>query len=263
MEPVVSIISIARNNKEGLANTYKSVLAQTYKNWELLLVVAPSQDGTNAFSENLASSDSRIKTFAQVGLGIYSAMNQGLREANGDYVWFLNSGDEFYDDATLEFALEQINLLNADLLVGGYSLSGHAESKQYLKTSKRLGGFEFAFNRRGGCHQAMLFQKTRVLEFGGFDLNFELASDFDLVMKIVKKRNTFRVDRVFACIELGGVSDQRIYDVIREKHLIRQSHFARNTLVLFISLGWGIAVKSKICARNFFGLLKKHLNLVI
>lgn len=259
MVPAVSIISIARNNKEGLSNTYESVLAQTYKSWELLLVIAPSQDGTNAYSENLASSDPRIKTFAQIGLGIYSAMNQGLKEANGDYVWFLNSGDEFYDYATLEFALKQIKQLDADLLIGGYLVSGDSNSRQYLKSTKRLSSLEFAFNRRGGCHQAMLFHKKRVIEFGGFDIGFELASDFDLVMKIVKKKNSFRAERVFACIEPGGVSDQRIYDVIHEKHQIRRSHFERKTLVLFISIGWGIAVKSKIRARNFFRSLSKVL----
>ena len=259
MEASVSIISIARNNKEGLANTYRSVLAQTYKNWELILVVAPSEDRTNALSEELACSDSRIQTLAQVGLGIYSAMNQGLEKATGDYVWFLNSGDAFYDDTTLEFALEQIKLLDADLLIGGYSIFEHYDSREYLKTSKRLGIFEFAFNRRGGCHQAMLFQKKKVLEFGGFDLGFELASDFDLVMKIVKSRNSFRVNRVFACIEPGGVSDQRIHDVIREKHLIRRIHFARKSVALFVSIGWGIAVKSKIHARNFCRFLRKAL----
>lgn len=259
MVPSVSIISIARNNKEGLANTYKSVLAQTYKNWELLLVIAPSQDGTNALSEKLASSDPRIQNLAQTGLGIYSAMNQGLTKANGDYVWFLNSGDAFYDDATLEFVIEQIKLLDADLLIGGYSIFGKYDSKEYLKASKKLSVFEFAFNKRGGCHQAMLFHKEKVLMLGGFDLDFELASDFDLVMKVIKGRNSFRVNRVLACIEPGGVSDQRIYDVIREKHLIRRSHFARKTLVLFISIGWGIAVKSKIRARNFCGLLRKAL----
>lgn len=253
----VSIISIARNNKEGLVSTYKSVLSQTYRNWELLLVIAPSEDGTCALGENLANSDPRIKTFHQVGLGIYSAMNQGLMKAAGDYVWFLNSGDEFYDDATLELAVEQIELLDADLLIGGYSISGNLDSKEYLKTSKRLSLFEFAFNRRGGCHQAMLFHRKKVLGLGGFDLDFELASDFDLVMKIVKGRNSFRVNRVLARIEPGGVSDQRIYEVIREKHQIRQSHFARKTFVFFLSVGWGVAVKSKIRARNFLKSLSK------
>lgn len=253
----VSIISIARNNKEGLASTYKSVLSQTYKNWELLFVIAPSQDGTNALSENLANSDPRIKTFPQVGLGIYSAMNQGLMKAAGDYVWFLNSGDEFYDDSTLELAVEQIELLNADLLIGGYAISGEFGSEEYLKTSKRLSVFEFAFNRRGGCHQAMLFQRKKVLDSGGFNLDFVLASDFDLVMKIVKSRNSFRVNRVLAHIEPGGVSHQRIYEVIREKHQIRRHHFPRKTLVFFLSVGWGIAVKAKIRARNFLRSLSR------
>jgi glycosyltransferase involved in cell wall biosynthesis len=255
----VSIISIARNNKEGLAKTFKSVLSQTYKNWQLIIIVAPSGDGTNELSANLASSHSRVETHSQIGLGIYSAMNQGLKEAKGEYVWFLNSGDEFYDEFTLEYAVEQIELLDADLLIGGYELSGFNDSKQYLKTSKKLSSLEFAFNRRGGCHQAMFFNTNRVLDSGGFDLDFELASDFDLVMKIVKKRNSFRIDKILASIEPGGVSDQRIYEVIREKHLIRQSHFARKTLIFFISLGWGIAVKMKIRGRNLLQLLRKAL----
>ena len=158
---------------------------------------------------------------------------------------------------SLDFALDLIG--NADLLIGGYLVSGDSNSQPYLKSAKRLSSFEFAFNRRGGCHQAMLFHKKKVLEFGVFDIDFELASDFDLVMKIVKGENSFRAERVFACIEPGGVSDQRIYDVIREKHQIRRSHFERKTLLLLVSIGWGIAVKSKIRARNFLRLLSKRL----
>jgi glycosyltransferase involved in cell wall biosynthesis len=254
MVPSVSIISIARNNESGLARTFQSVMSQTHTDWELILVIAPSNDGTMGLASRLADSDPRIVTYPQTGLGIYSAMNEGLHASNGEYVWFLNSGDEFRDELSLDAAVSQMKILRADLLIGGYTVSGQSLAKQYSKRSKKINRLDFAFNRRGGCHQAMLFNKKNLLDLNGFSLDFQLASDFDVILRIIEGGKTFRTQKVLARIEPGGISDQRIFDVIREKHQIRRIHFSKNTFILFMSIGWGLAVKTKIRGRNFFGL---------
>jgi len=254
MVPSVSIISIARNNESGLAKTFQSVMSQTYTDWQLILVIAPSSDGTLELASHLADSDPRIVTYLQTGLGIYSAMNEGLHASSGEYVWFLNSGDEFRDENSLDAAVRQMKILSADLLIGGYTVSGHSSAKQYSKRSKKISRLDFAFNRRGGCHQAMLFNKKKLLDLNGFGLEFQLASDFDVILRIIEGGKTFRTQKVLARIEPGGISDQRIFDVIREKHQIRRTYFSKNIFVLFLSVGWGLAVKTKIRARNFFGL---------
>jgi len=253
MVPSVSIISIARNNQSGLARTFQSVMSQTHTDWELILVIAPSSDGTLELASHLADSDPRVITCHQTGLGIYSAMNEGLNASRGEYVWFLNSGDEFRDENSLNAAVCQMKILSADLLIGGYAVSGQYSAKQYSKRSKKISRLDFAFNRRGGCHQAMLFNKKKLLDLNGFGLEFQLASDFDVILRIIEGGKTFRTQKVLARIEPGGVSDQRIFDVIREKHQIRRTHFSENIFVLFLSVGWGLAVKTKIRGRNFFG----------
>jgi glycosyltransferase involved in cell wall biosynthesis len=254
MVPSVSIISIARNNESGLARTFQSVMSQTHTDWELILVIAPSSDGTLELASYLADSDPRIITYPQTSLGIYSAMNEGLHASSGEYVWFLNSGDEFMDENSLDAAARQMKILSADLLIGGYTISGQSSAKQYSKRSKKISSLDFAFNRRGGCHQAMLFKKKKLLDLNGFGLEFQLASDFDVILRIIEGGKTFRTQKVLARIEPGGISDQRIFDVIREKHQIRRTYYSKNIFVLFLSVGWGLAVKTKIRARNFFGL---------
>lgn len=254
MVPSVSIISIARNNESGLARTFQSVMSQTHTDWELILVIAPSSDGTMGLASHLADSDSRIVIYPQTGLGIYSAMNEGLHASNGEYVWFLNSGDEFRDELSLDAAISQIKILRADLLIGGYTVAEQSLAKQYSKRSKKINRLDFAFNRRGGCHQAMLFKKKKLLDLNGFNLKFQLASDFDVILRIIEDGKTFRTQKVLARIEPGGISDQRIFDVIREKHQIRSIHFSKNIFILFMSIGWGLAVKTKIRGRNFFGM---------
>lgn len=253
MVPSVSIISIARNNKSGLVRTFRSVMSQIHTDWELILVIAPSDDGTYELATNLAKADSRIVACQQSGLGIYSAMNEGLHASTGEYVWFLNSGDEFRDQYSLVAATSQIEFFEAELLVGGYAVSGQSSSKEYSKRSKEINRFEFAFNRRGGCHQAMIFNRKKLLDLKGFDLEFQLASDFDLVLRTIEGGKVFRTQEILARIEPGGISDQRIFDVIREKHEIRRIHFSKNYLILIMSIGWGLIVKTKIRGRNFFG----------
>ena len=251
MVATVSIITVVRNNESGLARTFESVLSQTYVDWELLIIVGPSDDGTAQFALALTQLDSRIRAYIQNGIGIYSAMNNGLKEAKGEYVWFLNSGDEFEDRSTLSYSIERVKLFGADLILGGYSVIEGGSTKQYSKRAKRINKFEFAFNRRGGCHQSMIFRKDRVMDFGGFNLNYQLTSDFDLVLKVIEGGNSFRTEKVLARIDPGGISDQRIYHVIKEKHLLRGMHFPGNIPVYFISYIWGISVRTKIKIRRF------------
>lgn len=249
--PRISIVTIARNNETGLSRTYGSIISQSCTDWELILIVGKSDDSTESIARRLSLTDSRVKVYLQSGLGIYNAMNEGMEYTNCDLIWFLNSGDAFESQNSLSSALVELDFVGADLLIGGYSYPDGQKFKSFSKKSKRLSALEFAFNRRGGCHQSMIFKKKLIKEADGFDLKYPLASDFDLVLKIVKQGITFRSKAVFANIEPGGISDQRIFDVINEKHEIRKSQFPNSHSVLLGSCLWSFAVKSKIHLRNF------------
>jgi glycosyltransferase involved in cell wall biosynthesis len=94
MKPVLSVITIVYNNARDIDRTLLSVLNQIYDGIEYIVVDGASNDGT---LEIIKRYESRIaKLISEKDKGIYDAMNKGLALATGDYVIFMNSGDEFY-----------------------------------------------------------------------------------------------------------------------------------------------------------------------
>ena len=74
----VSVITIVKDNLIGLRNTHESLLRQSFSDWEMIIVVGDSSDGTLTFARTLQREDSRICLIEQKGVGIYEAMNDGL-----------------------------------------------------------------------------------------------------------------------------------------------------------------------------------------
>lgn len=102
----VSIITITYNAEKVLQRTLDSVRSQTYRDMEHLIVDGASTDKTVAMADayrQRASYDAVVRS--EPDMGIYDAMNKGLRLATGDYVVFMNAGDTFHDERTLERVL--------------------------------------------------------------------------------------------------------------------------------------------------------------
>ena len=94
MKPKISIITINYNNFEGLKKTIKSVINQTWKDYEYIVIDGGSNDGS---VEYLKSLDNTINFWvSEADNGVYHAMNKGINKANGEYLLFLNSGDHFF-----------------------------------------------------------------------------------------------------------------------------------------------------------------------
>ena len=91
--PKISIITSVYNTQDYLARTVQSILAQTFTDFELLLVDDGSPDNSGALCDELAKTDPRIRVFHQPNGGPASASNNGLDNARGDYVGFVDSDD--------------------------------------------------------------------------------------------------------------------------------------------------------------------------
>ena len=96
----------------------------------------------------------------------------------------------------------------------------------------------------------MIFKTQSLLGVGGFDLRYSLASDFDLVIKVMKKANVIRVSEVFAEIEPGGSADLGILLVHEEKHQIR-NRLIGGPVIYICSFIWKNSAKTKIALKVF------------
>ena len=98
-QPKLSVITVVYNDVKGIERTMLSVLNQTYLNIEYILIDGLSTDGT---LDIIKKYQDRIKSIIEKDAGIYDAMNKGLAIATGDYILFMNSGDEIYASDTVD-----------------------------------------------------------------------------------------------------------------------------------------------------------------
>jgi len=245
----VSVITIVKDHEIGLKKTYVSLLSQSLLDWEMIIVVADSNDETLTLARALQSGDSRIHLVRQEGLGIYEAMNEGLGLATGIYTWFMNAGDKFASGVILEKGVNEIRKGDFGLVIGSHQLQGCAREFSNKYRTRNLTAVNFSFNRGGGCHQAMIFRTDILKKIGGFNVSYSLASDFDLVIRVLKISQGSRVLEIYADIEPGGIADQKIYQVHCEKHQIRRSLLG-GALIFIASLVWTTLARAKLAFRS-------------
>ncbi len=245
----VSVITIVKDHAAGLESTHQSLLDQSYLDWEMVIVIGASSDATLAVAKDLQRIESRILLIEQIGSGIYEAMNEGLAAASGEFAWFMNAGDKFASTSTMAHGVSQISQNNAGVVIGGYQIESTGQDKFYTYAPRNITGLSFAFNRRGGCHQAMIFRTNILKEMGGFNTSYSLAADFDLVLRVIGEAKVNRVSEIYASIEPGGRADQGIFLVHDQKHKIRRNLLG-GPVVFLASYTWTALARLKIILRR-------------
>lgn len=241
----VTVVTIAKDNPTGLLQTIMSVMSQQCEAWCLFLVVPHESKETYEIAQRYVEND-QIHIFEDSGVGIYEAMNLACRNVRTDYVWFLNAGDLFYSETSLQMGLEFIESKKADLIIGKHSILGGGELPIAISKNqaRNIGRWRFAFNRKIGCHQAMIFRSSSVLEFGGYSEKYRLAADFELALKVISKGNSYLASSRFVIVEPGGLADRNLSQVYTEKHLIRKSIFD-SRIVTLMSVIWNCLATGK------------------
>lgn len=200
-----SIITINYNNKEGLRNTIESVIHQTYRDFEYIVIDGGSTDGS---ADVLREYDSQITYWvSEKDKGIYNAMNKGIAKATGDYLNFMNSGDCFYSSDVLEKVSEHPS--DADFIVGkDYHYS---ESKQRGHASIQPPRTTMMHFFVGTLDHQSSFIKRELFVNSPYREDFRLVSDWIFyIEKIVTEgKNVQFINEIVCRREEGGLSEQQ------------------------------------------------------
>lgn len=197
MPEKVSIIIVVYNGAATLSNAIDSVLEQTYQNFELLVVDGGSTDGTIAILKKHSHPNFYWKS--EPDKGIYDAMNKGIQQANGEWVYFLGCDDSFYDNTILE------NIFRKELFSGKDFIYGNV-----WKNGTQYDG-EFDRNKiidKNICHQGIFYRRSLHDQIGSYNLNYKLFADWDFNLRCFFN-NAIRiqyVDIIIANFAEGGVS---------------------------------------------------------
>lgn len=219
--PKLTIITIVYNNVRDIERTINSVINQTYKKIEYIVIDGKSTDGTLDIVEKYSNQISKM--VSEPDKGIYDAMNKGLALATGDYVLFMNSGDEIYDEHTVQEVFDSSP--GADIYYGETEMYNdnweslgrrrHEAPEQFDWTS-----FKYGMNI---SHQAIYIRKSILTPY---DLKYKYSSDIDWIIKAAKKSsNIVNVHRYVAKYLVGGMSKKKHRESLKERFQIFTKYY--------------------------------------
>lgn len=209
-----SIITICFNSEKTIERTIKSVLAQTYKDFEYIIVDGGSIDKTlDILKKYEPLFEGRLKWKSEPDNGIYNAMNKGVSRATGQIIGIVNSDDWLELDA-LEIVSDTINNEKLDyskpLLVTGWICYHYVDgSKHVMKTNRDRYEYYAKRLRMGLNHPATFVSKATYNQIGLFDENYKLFADADFIVRCYRADvKAFFVDKILSNMSDGGASSR-------------------------------------------------------
>lgn len=206
----VSIITVTYNNAATLVDTIESVYQQTYQDIEYWIIDGASDDSTlDIIHENVERFQGRLHYVSEPDEGIFDAMNKGIERCHGDIVGTLNADDYFTSDNVIEEVVKTFSKKDVDVVYGDIHFI-HADSpdktvRYYSSALFRPFWLRFGFMP---AHPSLYVRREVYQEVGPYSLEFTIASDFDMMIRIFRSRKSryayLRKD--FVTMRTGGVS---------------------------------------------------------
>lgn len=199
-----SIITVNKNNSEGLERTILSVKSLNKKNFEFIIIDGASTDNSIQIIEKY--NDCIDYYVSEPDKGIYNAMNKGICVAKGEYVIFMNSGDAFCASDVLE-KLEHENWYT-DFVFCGWRRSRAGQAIKEYSPEYNITLYKLLRRSACVCHQATFTKRTTLLELGNYDESLIICADICFVMiALVLHNKTYQISNVCTTLfDITGVS---------------------------------------------------------
>ncbi len=195
----LSIITVNRNNKDGLEKTIRSVIRQTSHDYEYIIIDGASTDGSPEIIRNYE--ENITYWISEPDTGIYNAMNKGIRKAQGDYCLFLNSGDWLYEKDVLEKIAPHLDMKTPIIscrIMRDDAPEGLTARRYNIFTAVSI----------GLPHQATFIARHLFHTFGMYDETYRIRSDSSFFFKtiILNKIPYLIIDIPIAFFDGSGIS---------------------------------------------------------
>lgn len=216
----ISVITVTLNCEDTIEKTILSVINQSFKNIEFILIDGGSTDRTN---EIILKYKKYITCYiSEPDSGIYQAMNKGIKLSKGDGYIFLNAGDFFVGDVFENIKFPSLIPVMYKNFHGSYL---------FAKVRNLYSGMPY-------CHQGIIFEKKEIY----YNENFKICADYDFFLQYFKKtKNTLQIheSKGFVVFDNQGISNKNIDLRDRENFSIIRNHYGLiircYSLIYFIS----------------------------
>lgn len=233
----ISIITINLNNLAGLKATISSVISQTYKDIEYIVIDGNSSDGSQIILEEFK--DYFDYCVSEKDSGIYNAINKGIQVSTGQYILILNSGDCLYQCTTIESIIPKLKL-NFDMVYGNSLDVNYPDGrKDHERKYPQELSFEF-FKVNALRHQAVFLKKSVYNDLGLYDENLKIVSDWKyLFIAVGIHQITYKyIDQIICRYDRNGISStNRILDH-KERRLVIEKFFKFFIKTYDVPLSW-------------------------
>ncbi len=215
----ISIITVVYNDVNYIKETILSVLNQSYKNVEYLIIDGGSTDGTlkeiNKYKKKI------FKIISEKDNGIYDAMNKGIKLSTGDIIGFLNSGDLYFDSYVLGKVVREFKKRNVDSVYGDLVYVKEKNVNKIIRYWK-AGNYEWGLFKKGWHppHPAFFVRKDIYKKCGYFDLEFKISADFEIMLRFLEKCkiSTSYIPEVLVKMRYGGVSNNSLLNILKANY---------------------------------------------
>ena len=242
----LSIITATYNNVTGLKRNINSVICQTFKNKEHIIVDNLSNDGTDLLVKDYANNAGYpVIYIREKDNGIYSAFNKGIKTANGKWVHILNSDDCYYNDSHLAILLER-DVQRFDILANAILLENENHE---IKNKPWIPEFEYKIQHYNFPHPGVIIKKDFYEANGYYNENFKIVSDAIFAIQNLPKAKYFISDLPLVIMGNKGISN---------KVSLRRTFERIKCIIFYYEFPLSYKLKSIFlnCYRDFIMLLK-------
>jgi glycosyltransferase involved in cell wall biosynthesis len=221
----LSIITITYNAEQFLERTIQSILAQTDQDFEYIIVDGKSKDNTLKIASTYKNRVNQL--ISEPDKGLYDAMNKGLKTATGDFVWFINAGDEIFDKEAVSRIAQSVTQ-NIDVLYGDTYFVNNEGEIQGLRSEitphhlpKNLKWQDMKLGMLV-CHQAFIARKS----IAPLYMENNLSADVDWEIECLKRAKEVKfLDFVVAKYLIGGISNKQLKRSLLDRYEVLKKHF--------------------------------------
>ncbi|RLD75618.1 MAG: glycosyltransferase [Bacteroidetes bacterium] len=220
--PLISIITVVYNSVGFIEKTIQSIINQSYPNIEYIVIDGGSNDGT---IEILRKYNEYIYYWlSEKDTGLYDAMNKGMKNSLGDYLWFINSGDLPFDLSILDNVFRGKQSF-ADVYYGETELidpNGKTIGMRRHKVPKML-NWKILVKGMKVSHQSIIVKKDKAITY---NLEYKLSADFDWMIKVLKKAKSIEnTGLILSKFMEGGLTKKNLIPGLKERFKIMVENY--------------------------------------
>lgn len=212
--PRLSIVIATWNAVGTLERCLRSIIGQSFRDWEILISDGASIDGTVNVIRQYEGDISWWRS--EMDLGIYDAWNQALSHARGQYVAFLGADDIWHTGSTLEDAFAAIGSEQYDLVTASGVLTDR-DGKKYYEFGEPW-DFKKLMRRMTICHPGAFHRRKLFDRFGKFDVSYRISADYDFLLRLPQDTRTLHLPMIMTDVADAGLSRTSRWLMLRERY---------------------------------------------